>query len=108
MAERLSPRWGRAARGGEGARMKLLVADDHDAKRFEEEDLVARAGAALRVRATQDALGARQVELERLVHTDLLTGLFNRRFVDERIAHEAARAQRYRHPLAFAMIDIDH
>jgi len=85
-----------------------LGAVDYVPKPFELEELLARVGSALRVKASQDALRARQEELETLVHTDALTGLYNRRFLDERIAQEVVRAQRYRQALAFVMLDIDH
>jgi two-component system cell cycle response regulator len=85
-----------------------LGAVDYVGKPFEYEELLARVTAALRIKATQDALRARQQELETLASTDPLTGLFNRRFFDERIAQEVARARRYHHPLAFAMLDLDH
>ena len=39
---------------------------------------------------------------------DPLTGLLNRRGFEERMAEETARASRYGHPLALAMLDIDH
>jgi diguanylate cyclase (GGDEF)-like protein len=39
---------------------------------------------------------------------DPLTGLFNRRYMDEALARELARARRHGHPVAVAMIDIDH
>ena len=39
---------------------------------------------------------------------DPLTGLLNRRGFEERLAEEMARASRYAHPLALAMLDIDH
>lgn len=39
--------------------------------------------------------------------TDPLTGLNNRRAIDERIGEEIARAKRYGHPLAVLMIDLD-
>ena len=40
--------------------------------------------------------------------TDFLTGLFNRRHFDERLAEETLRAARYAHPLSLIMLDIDH
>lgn len=49
--------------------------------------------------------------LERLAEqsrTDALTGLANRRHLDERLAAEFERARRHGHPLALAMCDIDH
>ncbi|MGC9530088.1 MAG: diguanylate cyclase [Candidatus Bipolaricaulaceae bacterium] len=38
---------------------------------------------------------------------DPLTGLYNRRFLDEAAAKEMARGRRYRRPLAFLFIDVD-
>lgn len=46
--------------------------------------------------------------MQRLSQTDPLTGLFNRRGLDERMQIEILRAKRYRHPLSVVMIDIDH
>jgi diguanylate cyclase (GGDEF)-like protein len=39
---------------------------------------------------------------------DPLTGLYNRRYLDEFFARELARAQREKLPLALALIDLDH
>lgn len=47
-------------------------------------------------------------EMQRLSQTDPLTGLYNRRRLDERMQVEILRAKRYRHPLSVIMIDIDH
>jgi diguanylate cyclase (GGDEF)-like protein/PAS domain S-box-containing protein len=46
--------------------------------------------------------------LRRLSTTDGLTGLYNRRFLDETLAHELERAHRYQLPLALLMFDVDH
>ncbi len=40
--------------------------------------------------------------------TDALTGVRNRRFLDQRLIEEIARAQRNNEPLSFLFIDIDH
>jgi diguanylate cyclase (GGDEF)-like protein len=40
--------------------------------------------------------------------TDDLTGLYNRRYFNERIDREVQRSRRYKRPLAILMIDIDH
>ncbi|MDZ7270377.1 MAG: GGDEF domain-containing protein [candidate division KSB1 bacterium] len=40
--------------------------------------------------------------------TDPLTGLYNRRHLEERLRQEVARALRYSHPLTLLLIDIDH
>ena len=39
---------------------------------------------------------------------DPLTGLFNRRFMDEALARELARAERHQQNFAVVMVDIDH
>jgi diguanylate cyclase (GGDEF)-like protein/PAS domain S-box-containing protein len=46
--------------------------------------------------------------LRRLSTTDGLTGLFNRRHLDETLATEMERAQRYNAPLSIMMFDVDH
>ncbi|RKZ36511.1 MAG: sensor domain-containing diguanylate cyclase [Gammaproteobacteria bacterium] len=47
-------------------------------------------------------------ELKQLSQTDGLTGLFNRRFMDEAIASELSRADRYSTPLSISLFDVDH
>lgn len=46
--------------------------------------------------------------LKRVGLTDSLTGINNRRFFDQRIGEEIARALRTREPLSFLLMDIDH
>ena len=46
--------------------------------------------------------------LAKLAHTDVLTGLYNRRYFDEQIDIEMARHRRQQLPLALAFIDIDY
>jgi two-component system cell cycle response regulator len=47
-------------------------------------------------------------ELESLSKTDALTGLSNRRRLDQALAQELARARRHGSPLSVVMLDIDH
>ena len=47
-------------------------------------------------------------ELEKLVETDPLTGLYNRRYFDKRLKQEFIRCRRYNYPLSIALIDLDH
>jgi len=47
-------------------------------------------------------------ELEQQSRTDGLTGLYNHRYFQERLASEIARAQRFEKPLALLMIDVDN
>jgi len=65
----------------------------------------------LKTRELEDALEKVHVlnaELTELSHTDQLTGVRNRRFLDVFLAREVKRAQRYKQPLSLIMIDIDH
>jgi len=47
-------------------------------------------------------------ELRALSITDALTGAYNRRFFQERLEMEIARARRYAGSLSVVMLDIDH
>ncbi len=47
-------------------------------------------------------------QLERQTFEDALTGLANRRYLDQRLAEEFERARRHRRPLAVAIADLDH
>jgi diguanylate cyclase (GGDEF)-like protein/PAS domain S-box-containing protein len=49
-----------------------------------------------------------QAELQEQAIRDPLTGLYNRRYLQERLEHELARARRENQPISFVMIDIDH
>lgn len=51
---------------------------------------------------------SRMSRLERENIMDHLTGVYNRRYLDKKIASEAIRARRYDMPLSIMMIDIDH
>src|SRR5579863_1658160 len=52
-------------------------------------------------------LQARAEEFERLALVDSLTGLSNRRLAEVRLASEAARSERYGHPLTVISFDLD-
>ena len=52
-------------------------------------------------------LGRQADKLRRLSSTDVLTGLSNRRALDQHLRDECARAARYRSPLALLVIDLD-
>jgi diguanylate cyclase (GGDEF)-like protein len=69
----------------------------------------------LRIKALQDEVQRRESELERanaallqLAVSDALTGLDNRRRVDERLREMFEHSVRLREPLALAMFDLDH
>jgi diguanylate cyclase (GGDEF)-like protein len=66
---------------------------------------------AVRTRELQEAnhlLQQRNRELERLALTDPLTGLFNRRAMEELSRFELKRHSRYPSPLTLGFIDVDH
>ena len=46
--------------------------------------------------------------LQRLSNADALTGLYNRRYLDETLSHEFERAHKAGRPLSVLMFDIDH
>ena len=50
--------------------------------------------------------GMRQ-RLNTMANVDRLTGLFNRRYLDQQLSFELERAGRYNHPLSLLLIDID-
>lgn len=60
-----------------------------------------------RIRAEQEVLTL-QMRLREQAIRDPLTGLFNRRYLDEVIMSEIARAERSNYPLSLVMCDIDH
>lgn len=47
-------------------------------------------------------------ELDRLAHTDTLTGLHNRRFMEQELERHTELYKRYRHPFAILMLDFDN
>jgi diguanylate cyclase (GGDEF)-like protein len=49
----------------------------------------------------------RATEFQLMSITDSLTGLQNRRYLEERLAEELNRSKRYDYPMSFLMIDID-
>jgi len=62
------------------------------------------------LQAAYDATEARRVseELRELAHRDALTGLYNRRYVDDRLPALLAEAATRRTPLSLAIVDLDH
>jgi len=70
-------------------------------------ELLARVRALLRQKSAHDRVRLARGELERLVTTDTLTGLYNRRGLLERLKIEIERYHRHRQPFALAMLDLD-
>ncbi|MGL5269402.1 MAG: sensor domain-containing diguanylate cyclase, partial [Selenomonadaceae bacterium] len=55
-----------------------------------------------------EQLQQKQWQLEQLSYHDQLTGVKNRHYLDEIIAGEMARADRYKEPLSMLIFDLDH
>lgn len=106
-----------------------LGADDYLVKPFDMLELSARVKSMLRLKVLQDKLleknreleamnreldqankelAQRREELLALSRTDALTGLYNRRHLEERLHEEFNRSRRYGSPLSLVMLDIDH
>lgn len=83
-------------------------AHDYLRKPFESAELLARVGAAARVKRLQDELRRRNEELESISRTDALTGLPNRRHVQERLVELTRLAGRNAASTAVLIIDVDH
>jgi two-component system, cell cycle response regulator len=92
-----------SAFGASDARVTGLDAGavDYVVKPFDPSEVRARVRAALRSKAMRDALALQ-------ASTDGLTGLMNRRTLDERLSEAFAVARRYGRPLSVLMVDIDH
>jgi two-component system, cell cycle response regulator len=80
-----------------------LGAHDYLRKPFEPSELLARVHAAVRIKALQDELRLRNAELELASRTDALTGLHNRRHLEEQLQQLAGAGDR----LAVLLCDID-
>ncbi len=82
-------------------------ADDFLSKPIQNEELLARVRAMLRIKYMHDMMAETRKRLEQISTTDELTGVYNRRYLQRRLREELKRAIRYREPLAVAMLDID-
>jgi len=76
-------------------------AHDYVTKPFSAPELLARIGVMVRIQRAEAE--ARKASL-----TDSLTGLYNRRFLHQRLEEEMARSRRHGAPLACVMLDLDH
>lgn len=71
-------------------------------------EVVARTALAVRVARADQDLRAARAELAEATRTDHLTGLANRRHVDEHLAMAASAARRHRQPMSLLLVDVDH
>lgn len=85
-----------------------IGADDYVCKPFDERELLARVHGMLRIKRLHDDVQSAKARLAHLAVHDELTGLYNYRYLHTRLNEEFKRAERYRDPLACAMVDIDN
>jgi two-component system cell cycle response regulator len=83
-------------------------ARDHVRVPFDDEELLARIDVQLSVNDLHERLRHRNEELEYLGGVDALTGLPNRRQMDEELFRLAAAATRHHQPLAAVLLSIDN
>ncbi len=89
---------------GRPVKMRGTIHDITERKRAEDE-----------LHEANGRLGAQLLEIEKLQETlreqairDPLTGLFNRRYMEETLVREFAGAERENYPVSLIMMDIDH
>jgi len=82
-------------------------ADDYIYSPFDAVELYARVKAHLRARMLHEDLLRKNSLLQTLSITDGLTGLLNRRYLDNRLKAEYARAVREGNPLGYILLDVD-
>ncbi len=83
----------------EGFNLGTLCVIDHIPRRIARRDV--------NLLKDMAAIVVNEMDLRKRAGTDVLTGLYTRRFLDELAAHEIARARRSGAPLAACLIDID-
>jgi two-component system cell cycle response regulator len=83
-------------------------AHDYLKKPFEGAELLARVAAASHVKELQDQLQQRNAELEELSRVDSLTGLYNRRHLEQELTRRHSDSLRYGYPLSLVLFDLDH
>ena len=85
------------------------VADKIGGSLYDESDLELLDAVAAQIAVALDRTIVKNQagKFEELSITDPLTGLPNRRYLEERLIEEISRSQRYGYPVSFMMIDVD-
>jgi len=83
-------------------------ADDYIQKPFNYGELLARIRVRFRNKDVNDQLEVANNKLKDMAEKDDLTGLYNMRFIYEKIEQELKRARRYKRNVACIMMDLDH
>jgi diguanylate cyclase (GGDEF)-like protein len=87
----------------------LNLSDKTSGEVFDEEDLklIQSFATHAAIVMERNVFYNRAEELKKLTITDSLTGLLNRRYLNERLKDEVARSERYGHTLSLLMLDLD-
>lgn len=87
----------------------LNIADKVDRTPYQEFDLQLLRSIVPQIAVAIDhaSLKNKAGEFEQLSVTDSLTGLLNRRYLEERLGEEIKRSNRHGYPMSFMMIDVD-
>jgi len=83
-------------------------ADDYLTKPFHAGELAARVAVGIRIIELHRQIETKNRQLEQLALTDALTGLPNRRAIDDWASREAIAAARHKFSFWVAMADLDH
>ena len=84
-----------------------LGADDYLCKPVDEDELIARVEGMLRIKALHDDVSDAKERLTAVSIHDETTGLYNYRYLHDRLTTEFKRAERYHDPLTCMMVDVD-
>ncbi len=82
-------------------------ADDYLTRPCDPLEVTARVEALLRTRRTFDEIRRGSAEVEEFAIHDRLTGLYNQRYLTQRLGEEFRRASRYNEALSIIAIDLD-
>ncbi len=83
-------------------------ADEYLVKPVHPAELAMRLKTADRILSLESSLRKSYEEIKALSVKDHLTKVYNRGYLDERLAHEVKRTFRFERPLSLIMFDIDH
>jgi len=84
-----------------------LGAHDYILPPFDTVDVLARTHSALEAKRRDDGFRRRVTELQHLVRTDTLTGLYTRRHIEAELTALASAARRRHTPLGLLLVDVD-